>query len=123
VCCLSTACDGLTYKASAEDLLRKFLQKSFRIQPNATLSTKQFNYSRKRKAARSLFRDADIDQNEVLSQFEMEEYAISLFERDYMSEECSLWLMDTCFQSHKETINLRAFRDCFGVATRPGAEN
>ena len=117
------ACEGLNYRSSGEELMRKFLRQALGLPQDAELTSRQFSYGRKRKVVRVWFRDANTDKNNELSKDELEDYAISLFERDYMSERCSLWLMNRCFQSHSVKMDQRALWECFGVATRQSSDS
>ena len=103
--------------------MRKFLRWALGLPPGAELTSKQFSFGRKRKVVRVWFRDADTDKNSELSKDELEDYAISLFERNYISEKCSLWLMKKCFQSHSVKMDRRALWECFGVATRQSSDS
>ena len=102
--------------------MRKFLRRMFQLPPGVELTSKQFSFNRKKRVVRVWFRDADTDKNNELSDNELLDYASSLFERNYISEECSLWLMKKCLQGQRMKMDLRALRECFGVATRENSD-
>jgi hypothetical protein len=111
-------CEGLNYTSSDESLMRNFLHRQFQLPPGIDLTPKQFSFNRRRKVVRAWFKDADRDKNKELSATELLDFAISLSERNYVSEKCSLWLMQRCLQNRKRKMDLKALRGCFGVATR-----